>query len=198
MEKDRMISNCKVLIIGGSAGSLEVLMKLLPNLSSIPSFAIVFVLHRKNAKDATLEELIAIKTNISVKEVEDKTSFLPGYIYIAPPDYHLLFEKNNILSLDTSEKVNYSRPSIDVSFESAAEVYGSSLIAILLSGANADGTNGLLAVKKAGGTTIIQNPDTAQMPFMPQNAITYVSPDYILDVDEMLHFITSINLKNDE
>lgn len=198
MEKDRMISNCKVLIIGGSAGSLEVLMKLLPNLSSIPSFAIVFVLHRKNAKDATLEELIAIKTNISVKEVEDKTSFLPGYIYIAPPDYHLLFEKNNILSLDTSEKVNYSRPSIDVSFESAAEVYGSSLIAILLSGANADGTNGLLAVKKAGGTTIVQNPDTAQMPFMPQNAITYVSPDYILDVDEMLHFITSINLKNNE
>lgn len=193
-----MISNCKVLIIGGSAGSLEVLMKLLPNLSSIPSFAIVFVLHRKNAKDATLEELIAIKTNISVKEVEDKTSFLPGYIYIAPPDYHLLFEKNNILSLDTSEKVNYSRPSIDVSFESAAEVYGSSLIAILLSGANADGTNGLLAVKKAGGTTIVQNPDTAQMPFMPQNAITYVSPDYILDVDEMLHFITSINLKNNE
>lgn len=198
MEKDRMISNCKVLIIGGSAGSLEVLMKLLPNLSSTPSFAIVFVLHRKNAKDATLEELIAIKTNISVKEVEDKTSFLPGYIYIAPPDYHLLFEKNNILSLDTSEKVNYSRPSIDVSFESAAEVYGSSLTAILLSGANADGTNGLLAVKKAGGTTIVQNPDTAQMPFMPQNAITYVNPDYILDVDEMLHFITSINLKNDE
>ncbi|MNJ97989.1 Chemotaxis response regulator protein-glutamate methylesterase [compost metagenome] len=198
MEKDGVISNCKVLIIGGSAGSLEVLMKLLPNLRGTLSFAIVFVLHRKNTKDATLEELIAIKTNISVKEVEDKTSFLPGYIYIAPPDYHLLFEKNNVLSLDTSEKVNYSRPSIDVSFESVAEVYGSSLIAILLSGANADGTNGLLAVKKAGGTTIVQNPDTAQMPFMPQNAITYVNPDYILDVDEMLHFIASINSKNNE
>lgn len=194
MEEDRVISNYKVLIIGGSAGSLEVLMKLLPNLTSIPSFAMVFVLHRKNAKDATLEELIAIKTSIPVKEVEDKTSFLPGYIYIAPPDYHLLFEKNNVLSLDTSEKINYSRPSIDVSFESAAEVYGPSLIAILLSGANADGTNGLLAVKDAGGITIVQNPDTAQMPLMPQNAITLVNPDYIFDVDEMLHFITLINV----
>lgn len=193
MEEDRVISNCKVLIIGGSAGSLEVLMKLLPNLTSIPSFAMVFVLHRKNAKDATLEELIAIKTSIPVKEVEDKTSFLPGYIYIAPPDYHLLFEKNNVLSLDTSEKINYSRPSIDVSFESAAEVYGSSLIAVLLSGANADGTEGLLAVKNAGGITIVQNPETAQMPLMPQNAITHVNPDYIFDVDQILNFIISIN-----
>lgn len=192
MEKNRIISGCKLLIIGGSAGSLEVLMKLLPNLS-IPSFAIVLVLHRKSTEDATLEELIAIKTNIPVKEVEDKTPLLPGYMYVAPSDYHLLFEKNDVLSLDTSEKVNYSRPSIDVSFESAAEVYGKNLVGLLLSGANADGTEGLLAIKNAGGTTVVQNPETAQMSTMPQNAITYTAPDYILDVEHILKFITLIN-----
>lgn len=193
MEKNRIISGCKLLIIGGSAGSLEVLMKILPGLHTIPSFAIVLVLHRKSTEDTTLEELIAIKTNIPVKEVEDKTPLLPGYLYVAPSDYHLLFEKNDVLSLDISEKVNYSRPSIDVSFESAAEVYGENLVALLLSGANADGTEGLLAIKNAGGTTVVQNPESAQMPTMPQNAITYTAPDYILDVEHILKFITLIN-----
>lgn len=193
MEKNRIISGCKLLIIGGSAGSLEVLMKILPGLSAIPSFAIVLVLHRKSTEDATLEELIAIKTNIPVKEVEDKTPILPGYLYVAPSDYHLLFEKNDVLSLDISEKVNYSRPSIDVSFESAAEAYGESLVGLLLSGANSDGTEGLLAIKNAGGTTVVQNPESAQMPTMPQNAITYTAPDYILDVEHILKFITLIN-----
>lgn len=193
MEKNRIISDCKLLIIGGSAGSLEVLMKILPGLNIMPSFAIVLVLHRRSTEDATLEELIAIKTSIPVKEVEDKTPLLPGYLYVAPSDYHLLFEKNDVLSLDISEKVNYSRPSIDVSFESAAEVYGENLVALLLSGANADGTEGLLAIKNAGGTTVVQNPESAQMPTMPQNAITYTSPDYILDVEHILKFITLIN-----
>lgn len=193
MEKNRIISDCKLLIIGGSAGSLEVLMKILPGINIIPSFAIVLVLHRRSTEDATLEELIAIKTSIPVKEVEDKTPLLPGYLYVAPSDYHLLFEKNDVLSLDISEKVNYSRPSIDVSFESAAEIYGENLVALLLSGANADGTEGLLAIKNAGGTTVVQNPESAQMPTMPQNAITYTSPDYILDVEHILKFITLIN-----
>lgn len=193
MEKNRIISGCKLLIIGGSAGSLEVLMKILPGLNTLPSFAIVLVLHRKSTEDTTLEELIAIKTNIPVREVEDKTPLLPGYLYVAPSDYHLLFEKNDVLSLDISEKVNYSRPSIDVSFESAAEIYGESLVGLLLSGANADGTEGLLAIKKAGGTTVVQNPESAQMPTMPQNAITYTAPDYILDVEHILKFITLIN-----
>lgn len=193
MEKNRIISGCKLLIIGGSAGSLEVLMKILPGLNTLPSFAIVLVLHRKSTEDTTLEELIAIKTNIPVREVEDKTPLLPGYLYVAPSDYHLLFEKNDVLSLDISEKVNYSRPSIDVSFESASEIYGESLVGLLLSGANADGTEGLLAIKKAGGTTVVQNPESAQMPTMPQNAITYTAPDYILDVEHILKFITLIN-----
>lgn len=193
MEKDRVIQDCKVLIIGGSAGSLEVLMELLPQLAIIPSFAIVLVLHRKSAEDSTLEDLIRFKSHIPVMEVEDKTPLAPGFIYIAPSDYHLLFETDDILSLDTSEKINYSRPSIDVSFESAAEVYGPALVGILLSGANADGTEGLLAIKKAGGTIVVQVPETAQMPFMPMNALTNTNPHYVLDVMGILEFITHIN-----
>lgn len=193
MEKDRIIQGCKVLIIGGSAGSLEVLMELLPQLSFTPTFAIVLVLHRKNTEDSTLEELISYKALIPVQDVEDKTPLLAGYIYIAPSDYHLLFESDNVLSLDTSEKINYSRPSIDVSFESAAEAYGSSLVGILLSGSNADGTEGLLAIKRAGGAIVVQVPETAQMPFMPQNALTNTSPHYVLDVKGMIEFILQIN-----
>lgn len=191
MAQDTLISNCKVLIIGGSAGSLDVLLKILPPLG-IPSFSIVIVLHRKNTDDTTLEELIAVKSKIPVKEVEDKTLLLPGFIYIAPSDYHLLFEKNDLLSLDTSEKINYSRPSIDVAFESASDIYGPSLIGILLSGANADGTDGLIAIKKAGGTIVVQKPETADMPFMPNNALLHTTPDHILDVSELLKFIASI------
>jgi len=192
MAKNTLISGCKVLIIGGSAGSLDVLLKILPHLK-IPSFAIVIVLHRKHTDDTTLEELIAVKTIIPVKEVEDKLALESGNIYIAPSDYHLLFEKNNLLSLDTSEKINYSRPSIDVAFESASDVYGKALVGILLSGANADGTDGLIAIKNAGGTIIVQKPETADMPFMPNNAIEHTSPDYVLDVEEILEFISRIN-----
>lgn len=193
MEENKLISGCKVLIIGGSAGSLEVLMRIFPQLPSIQSFAIVIVLHRKNTEDSLLEELFALKTEIPVKEVEDKVKLKPGFIYIAPPDYHLLFEKNDLLSLDISEKVNFSRPSIDVSFESAAEIYGSSLVGILLSGANADGTQGLIEIKKAGGIIIVQKPENSKMPFMPQNAVNHTSPDYILDDEEILKLISSIN-----
>lgn len=186
------MTRCNVLLIGGSAGSLDVLLKILPELYSI-SYAMVIVVHRKTAEDSTLEELIGLKANIPVREVEDKTPLLPGSIYIAPSDYHLLFENNGMLSLDVSEKVNYSRPSIDVAFESAAEVYGSSLTAILLSGSNADGTDGLTAIKQSGGTTVAQKPESAGMPFMPQNAITKITPDYVLDVGELVVFVKGIN-----
>lgn len=191
MEKDQ-VTQCRVLLIGGSAGSLDVLLKILPGLDSI-SYAMVIVVHRKTAEDSTLEELIGLKANIPVSDVEDKTPLLPGSIYIAPSDYHLLFENNGLLSLDVSEKVNYSRPSIDVAFESAAEVYGQSLTAILLSGSNADGTDGLTAIKQSGGTTVAQKPESAGMPFMPQHAITKIAPDYVLDIGELVDFVKKIN-----
>ncbi|MUV03954.1 chemotaxis protein CheB [Flavobacterium rakeshii] len=193
MEESKIISGCKALLIGGSAGSLEVLIEVLPKLEQLNSFALIIVLHRKSGEDNLLENLISIKTPIPIMEVEDKVPVEPGYIYIAPSDYHLLFEKDETISLDTSEKVNYSRPSIDVAFESAADVYGPSLAAILLSGANADGTAGLQAIKEAGGVTVVQKPDSAEVAYMPGYAIENMSPDFVLDIKQILEFVKNIN-----
>ncbi|MFH6959764.1 chemotaxis protein CheB [Flavobacterium aquidurense] len=193
MEESKIISGCKVVIIGGSAGSLNALMQILPELPELKGFAIVIVVHRKSTDDQTLEELIALKSSVSVKPVEDKVPLLPGFVYVAPSNYHLLFEKNETLSLDISEKINYSRPSIDVSFESAAEIYGESLVGILLSGSNTDGTYGLKTIQAAGGTIVVQNPLAADMPFMPHNAILNTQPDFVLDNNEILKFISTIN-----
>lgn len=193
MEKDQVNPDFKVVIIGGSAGSLNVLMQILPQLPAIKSFAIVIVVHRKSTDEQTFEELIELKSAVKVKQVEDKVPLLPGFIYVAPSNYHLLFEKNNTLSLDTSEKVNYSRPSIDVSFESAAEVFKNQLVGILLSGSNADGTNGLKVIQNEGGIIIVQNPESADMPFMPNNAIQNMTPDYVLNIQEILQFILSMD-----
>jgi two-component system chemotaxis response regulator CheB len=193
MEENKITANCKVVIIGGSAGGLNALLQILPDLHSLNSFALVIVLHRRGTDDLTLEELIKLKTAIQVKAIEDKELLLPGFVYVAPSNYHLLFEKDGTFSLDTSEKVNYSRPSIDVSFESAAEVYGDSLIGILLSGSNSDGTEGLKYIQKAGGIIIVQDPKTADMSFMPNNAINNTIPDYILNLQEILNLLISIN-----
>jgi two-component system chemotaxis response regulator CheB len=193
MEENKITANCKVVIIGGSAGGLNALLQILPDLHSLNSFALVIVLHRRGTDDLMLEELIKLKTAIQVKAIEDKELLLPGFVYVAPSNYHLLFEKDGTFSLDTSEKVNYSRPSIDVSFESAAEVYGDSLIGILLSGSNSDGTEGLKYIQKAGGIIIVQDPKTADMSFMPNNAINNTTPDYILNLQEILNLLISIN-----
>lgn len=193
MEKNKIIDHCKVVIIGGSAGSLQALLQILPFIESPISFAIVIVVHRKNTDEQTLEDLIALRSNIKVKIVEDKVKLQIGFIFIAPSNYHLLFEKDETLSLDTSEKINYSRPSIDVSFESAAEIFGPELIGILLSGSNSDGTLGLKAIQAAGGLIVVQNPLSAEMSFMPNNAILHTTPDFILKTEEILELIKEIN-----
>lgn len=193
MEEIDLKKNCSLLLIGGSAGSLEVIMSILPKLNPIKNFAIGIILHRKSAEDSTLENLIALRTVIPFAKVEDKVRLQCGHVYLAPSDYHLLFEKNGELSLDVSEKVNYSRPSIDVSFESAAVAFGSKCIAILLSGANADGTNGLKAIQREGGIVILQNPENALMPFMPQSALSSMAPTHVFEVDQILDYINSID-----
>jgi two-component system chemotaxis response regulator CheB len=189
LEKDKIDTVCKALFIGGSAGSLEVILSLLPKLKPGLKFPLIIVLHRKNAADSLLSELLAYKTTSRVKEVEDKDPILNGVIYIAPADYHVLIERENYFSLDDSEKVNYSRPSIDVTFESAAEIYTDKLVCILLSGANEDGVTGLKIVKENKGLIIVQNPLTAEVPFMPEHAISHGLADLILTPDEIVSFI---------
>ncbi len=191
MEKNT-VKGSRILLIGGSAGSLEVLIKALPLLRPVLSFPVVIVLHRKSSEDKLLEDLIAAKTAVPVAEIEDKTPINPGNIYVAPSDYHLLFENNGVVGLDVSDKVNYSRPSIDVCFESAARVYGTGVTGILLSGANADGTAGLKEIHEHGGTVVIQQPATAEMPYMPQYAINSLTPDYIIPANELAAYINRL------
>ena len=187
------MEKCEALLIGGSAGSLDVLLKVLPDLKSALVFPIVIVLHRKPGKESLLTDLLNTKTNLKVKEIEEKEQLTPGIIYIAPPSYHLLIEKNKTFSLDASEKINFSRPSIDVSFTSAAEIFGRNLVAILLSGANSDGSDGLQKVHQNGGYTIVQNPDSAVARFMPEYALGHVKINSVLNPEEMASFINQLS-----
>jgi two-component system chemotaxis response regulator CheB len=180
MEKDGLRNVSKCVVIGGSAGSLKVLMGILPNLAESLNFPIIIILHRKNDRRSSLETLLNNSCSLLVKEAEDKESLRNGVIYVAPPDYHLLIERDHSLSLDASEKVIWSRPSIDVTFQSASEVYQKHLMGVLLSGANNDGTLGLQKIKESGGKIIIQDPEDADMPVMPQLALDKVKPDYLL------------------
>lgn len=190
MAQTSIANGYELLIIGGSAGSLEIVLQLLPALHAT-SLAIVIVMHRKSG-ESILVNLLNGKTTWPVKEVEEKEPVQRKTVYIAPSDYHLLFEKDKTFSLDYSEKVHYSRPSIDVSFESAAEVYGTSVIAVLLSGANADGAAGLQCIKKAGGITIVQDPHEASVSYMPQQAIETSKIDYIADTPSMVAIINRL------
>lgn len=169
-----------LIVTGGSAGSLDVLLQLISHLSLNGQTALIIILHRKNDATTTLLDLLCAKSGTPVKEAEDKEPILGGRIYLAPADYHLLIEEDHTFSLDYSEKVNYSRPSIDVTFETAAYSYGRNLICVLLSGANTDGTNGLKTVKEQQGIIIIQQPESAGVPFMPQYAINHLTADHIV------------------
>ncbi|MCZ4224174.1 chemotaxis protein CheB [Pedobacter rhodius] len=183
---------CEALIIGGSAGSLDVLLEIFPSLSDNINFPIILVTHRKSGNDALLSDLLRSRTKLKVNEAEEKDKILPGHVYIAPADYHLLIEDDETFSLDYSEKINYSRPSIDVTFQSAAEVFGDKLVCVLLSGSNADGVAGLKTVNDLGGIVVIQNPNTAIMSYMPQQAVNHIKAGIILDASDMAEFINKL------
>ncbi len=186
-------TSCEALIIGGSAGSLDVLLEIFPALRSDIRFPIVIVVHRKPSNESLLTDLLKSRTTLTVGEAEEKEFLTPGKVFIAPADYHTLIEEERSISLDYSEKVNYSRPSIDVTFQSAAEVFKEKLVCILLSGSNADGVEGLKSVNSFGGRVVIQNPGTAIMPYMPQQAVLNVKPHVILDGHDMADYINKLN-----
>jgi two-component system chemotaxis response regulator CheB len=183
---------CKALVIGGSAGSLDVLLKVLPVLDETLTFPIIIVIHRKHGSDSLLPDLLSSKTRLRVKEVEEKEPICAGTIYIAPSDYHLLIEQDQTFSFDYSEKINYSRPAIDVTFQTAAEVYRTKLACLLLSGSNSDGVSGLKTVKIWGGLALIQDPDSAQVSYMPAQAKLHVKIDEILSIENIGEFINSL------
>lgn len=187
MEKEEVA--VKMVVIGGSAGSLETLLKIVSALPGNSGACFVIVIHRKFEPDSILLDLLSTKTSMPVKEVEDKEMIWANTVYLAPPDYHLLVEDRHSFSLDVSEKIQYSRPSIDVTFESAASVLGDAVIAVLLSGANSDGAAGMVIVKEQGGYTIVQDPSTADVPFMPNSALEMMKPDAVVETTVLPAFI---------
>ncbi len=178
----------EAVVIGGSAGSIKVLISLLGNLPQGYPLPVIIAAHLHPSDQGGLARLMDSQASIRVTEACEKCPIEPGCVYTAPADYHLLVEHDKTFALTVDDRVNYARPSIDVLFESAAFVYGRRLAGILLSGANSDGARGIAAIKRLGGLTIVQAPDTAQCPMMPQAAINtgcvdrFLEPTILLDI----------------
>jgi len=182
----------QAVVIGASAGGVQALSELLPALPARARAAVFVVLHLPRDRPSMLVEVFAHRCALAVCEAQDKEPVAPGTVYFAPPDYHLLIDRGPQLALSADELVHHSRPSIDVLFESAAEIYRERLLGVILTGASEDGAAGLAAVHGAGGTTVIQEPQTAQSSLMVQSALQRRPPDMVLPLAQIARLFASL------
>jgi len=178
-----MSHSLAAIVIGGSAGALDALGMILPELPAGFPLPIVVALHLLPGRPSGLAAVLGYRCALPVKEAEDKEPIVPGTLYVVSPSYHLLVEREGCFSLSADELVNFSRPSIDVLFESAADAYGPRLAAVLLSGANDDGASGLSRIRESGGLTIVQAPETAAASTMPSAALHCGAADEVLPLE---------------
>lgn len=183
----------QVIAIGASAGGVAALLTLLAALPAGFPLPIVVVLHLPARHESVLAEVFAHRTRLRVREAADKERLEPGTLYFAPPDYHLLLEADASLSLSCEAEVHYSRPSIDVLFDSGAAAFGPRLAAILLTGANEDGADGLARVRAGGGLTVVQDPAEAQVSVMPAAAIARQPPHHVLTLAAIHQLIAALD-----
>lgn len=188
----------KAVAIGASAGGFHALRKLLTKLPEGFSMPIFVVQHISPTSDNYMARFLNKLSKLKVKEADEKEKIRPGTVYISPPNYHLLIEEDRTISLSTEEKKNYSRPSIDILFETASYAYGNSLIGIVLTGANNDGAAGLLAIKDAGGLCIVQKPSEAEAPAMPLAAIEKARPTKVLKLDGIANLLIELDKRMKE
>lgn len=182
----------KAIMIGGSAGSFQVVTKILSALPKTLNMPLFLCLHRlKHVRSGFLEAL-SLKSNLPVIEPDDKEQIKPGRAYLAPANYHMYIELGNRIALSTEEPVNHSRPSIDLSFVTAAHAYREKLIGIILSGANSDGAHGLKKVKDLNGLTIVQDPNECQVRTMTEAAIKSTNVDLVLSTDQIIKFLLKL------
>ena len=180
----------KAIVIGGSAGSFQVVIQILEKLPPNLSMPVFLCMHRLKHVRKGFEETLAYNAALQVREPFDKEEIRNGFVYLAPANYHMLIEKDRTISLSTDDPLNHSRPSLDLSFASAADVYGIGLIGILLSGANQDGTEGVALVKQNNGTIIIQDPMDCEIATMCESALRVTSPDHLLNAREIVEFVS--------
>lgn len=171
MPHDLSLLDIEAIVIGASAGAIASLAQLLPPLAPDYPLPILVTVHVPPDQPNSIPSLLQAKCRVTIKEAEDKEFIYPGTVYFAPPDYHVLVEKDRSLSLSNEEPVSFARPSIDVLFESAADVYGKTLLALVLSGANHDGARGSCSVVNAGGTVLVQMPESAAARLMPESTL---------------------------
>lgn len=182
-----------LVTIGCSAGGIEALKQILPQLPKDFALPMVIVQHRGLDSPQILPEFFSQICALPVCEPEDKEPLRNGVVYVAPVNYHLMLERDGSFSLSVDEPVHHSRPSIDVFFETAADVYGAEAVGVILSGANGDGARGLKAIKDRGGLAIAQKPETAAHPTMPQEAIRVAQPQQVLSLEEIQNCICELN-----
>lgn len=181
------------IVIGASAGGVDALMTLLPALPAGLAAAVLVVLHLPRDRASLLVDIFRPRCALRVVEAQDKERVAAGTVYFAPPDYHLLLDAGPRLALSVDAPVHYSRPAIDVLFQSAADLYGPRLLGMVLTGGNQDGAEGLAAVRAAGGLTAVQDPADAQMPLMPECALAIGPADFVLPLRQLATLLGTLD-----
>ncbi len=183
----------EAVVVGASAGGVQALLQIFNGLGADYRLPIITVLHLPDDRRSQLAEVFQQRLGIRVKEADDKESLQPGTLYVAPSGYHLLIENDRSFSLSREEPLHFSRPSIDVLFESAADVYGAGLMGVLLTGANEDGAQGIATIKHCGGLTVVQDPADAQVRTMPEAALALSPADFVLPIPGIQALLAELN-----
>ena len=183
----------KAIIIGGSAGSFQVITRILYSINETFNLPIFLCLHRLKQVRTGFVEALSLRSNISIVEPNDKDRIKKGVVYLAPANYHMYIEYGNCIALSTEEPVNYSRPSIDILMESASNIYREKLVGIILSGANRDGAYGLKRIKDNGGMAIVQDPDECTIKTMTEASMKITEVDHVLYTNQIIDFINNLS-----
>jgi two-component system, chemotaxis family, protein-glutamate methylesterase/glutaminase len=183
----------KAIVLGASAGGMEVVNQLAVSLPEDFSIPVLIVQHIADTSDGEWANILNGRCRVTVKEADEKERIKPGTVYFAPANYHLLLEPDLTLTLTIDERVNYARPAIDVLFETAAESCGDRVIGIICTGGNSDGARGLMQISEKGGLTIVQSPESSEVSSMPLSAIQLADPQYILPPAEILSLLLTIH-----
>jgi two-component system, chemotaxis family, protein-glutamate methylesterase/glutaminase len=186
------MTNYKAVIIGGSAGSFQIVTRILNSLSESFPLPVLLCLHRLKHVRSGFVEALSLKSKIPILEPFDKDQLKPGKAYLAPANYHMFIELANRIALSADDPVNHSRPSIDLSFITASNAYRDKLIGIILSGANRDGALGIKKVAENGGVTIVQDPNESEVKTMPEAALQLTKVDYVYTTDQILRFLLKL------
>jgi two-component system chemotaxis response regulator CheB len=193
MSKFNLNNGFKAVVIGGSAGSFQGIVKILSALPPDFPLPVIMALHRLKHVRHGFVEALSLKSALPVVEPEDKENVKKSTVYLAPANYHLSIELGNYFSLSTEDMVNNSRPSIDITLASAAYVYRNRLIGILLSGANRDGGLGMKHISEKGGRTLVQEPTECMIETMPKAALELARIDHVLTIDGIITFLNELS-----